>query len=196
MARPLLKGNRANIPEPGHGDSAPTPGCQRGNANAPGDAGGGPLKNSLFFVRGGRPGIDSVGDSSPGPPKAARLLHCQVRSHRPLKNLGRRCDFRAGPYPYLQHFSKVSAIWIRNFGKRIGSEGRAGRAGDPMQAWYHQGLGGGARVPAGTDTPPRVWGVFASHRTRSWRPGGLCPALAATEAFQFGVRAPNHSQTT
>ena len=38
----------------------------------------------------------------------------------------------------------------------------------------------GARVPAGTDTPPRVRGGFASHRTRPWRPGGLCPALAAT----------------
>ncbi len=55
--RPLLlsKGNRVNIPEPGHGDRPARVQC--GNANELGDDGGGPGKSSLFFVRDGRPGI-------------------------------------------------------------------------------------------------------------------------------------------
>ena len=34
------------------------------------------------------------------------------------------------------------------------------------------------------------------HMTRPARPGGLCPARAGAAAFQFVVRAPDHSQTT
>ena len=51
----LSKGNRVNIPEPGHGDRPVRVEC--GNANELGDVGGGPGKSSLFFVRDGRPGI-------------------------------------------------------------------------------------------------------------------------------------------
>lgn len=51
----LSKGNRVNIPEPGHGDRPVRVQC--GNANELGDDGGGPGKSSLFFVRDGRPGI-------------------------------------------------------------------------------------------------------------------------------------------
>ena len=59
-ARYLSKGNRVNIPEPGHGDCPLGGYC--GNANEPGDAGGSPGKSSLFFVRDGLPGIGLPGD--------------------------------------------------------------------------------------------------------------------------------------
>ena len=60
FARILSKGNRVNIPEPGHGDCPLGGYC--GNANEPGDAGGSPGKSSLFFVRDGLPGIGLPGD--------------------------------------------------------------------------------------------------------------------------------------
>ena len=59
-ARLLSKGNRVNIPEPGHGDWPF--GAQCGNANELGDVGGSPGKSSLFFVRNGLPGIGLPGD--------------------------------------------------------------------------------------------------------------------------------------
>ena len=43
---------------------------------------------------------------------------------------------------------------------------------------------------------PSSGGSLTSHRTRPSRPGGLCPARADAAAFQFGVQAPDHSQTT
>ena len=43
---------------------------------------------------------------------------------------------------------------------------------------------------------PSSGGGLTSHRTRPSHLGGLCPARADAAAFQFGVRAPDHSQTT
>ena len=53
--RRLSKGNPVNIPEPGCG-------FLRGNANEPGDVGGGPGKSSLFFLTVYHPGIGLSGD--------------------------------------------------------------------------------------------------------------------------------------
>ena len=63
----LSKGNRVNIPEPGHGDRPARVQC--GNANELGDVGGGPGKSSLFFVRDGLPGIGLPGDRDVVPVK-------------------------------------------------------------------------------------------------------------------------------
>lgn len=64
VARLLSKGNRVNIPEPGHGDWSFGATC--GNANEVGDVGGSPGKSSLFFVRGFIPGIGLPGDRDNG----------------------------------------------------------------------------------------------------------------------------------
>jgi hypothetical protein len=56
----ISKGNRVNIPEPGHGERSF--GIECGNANEPGDVGESPGKSSLFFVRSGLPGIGLAGD--------------------------------------------------------------------------------------------------------------------------------------
>ena len=76
MPRDLSKGNRVNIPEPGHGDRPL--GVQCGNANEPGDAGGSPGKSSLFFVRVGLPGSGLPGDRVVDPVKhrASRGVRC------------------------------------------------------------------------------------------------------------------------
>lgn len=63
----LSKGNRVNIPEPGHGDRCFGNKC--GNANEPGDAGGSPGKSSLFFVKDEFRGIASRGDTDVVPVK-------------------------------------------------------------------------------------------------------------------------------
>ena len=72
----LSKGNRVNIPEPEHGDRPF--GVQCGNANELGDVGGSPEKSSLFFVRGGHPGIGLAGDRVVVPVKhrASRGVWC------------------------------------------------------------------------------------------------------------------------
>ena len=66
VARLLSKGNRVNIPEPGHGDWPSRVVC--GNANEVGDVGEGPGKSSLFFVRDLIPGIGLPGDREKGFP--------------------------------------------------------------------------------------------------------------------------------
>ena len=111
-ARIPSKGNRVNIPEPGYGDWLL--GVECGDANEPGDVGGSPGKSSLFFVRRALPGIGSAGDRDAVARKAPRFPRCPVHSRRPLKILGRRCDFRAGPYPYPQQVSKVNSLWRWN----------------------------------------------------------------------------------
>ena len=63
-ARQLSKGNRVNIPEPGHGDWFSGTTC--GNANEVGDVGESPGKSSLFFVRNPIPGIGLPGDRDNG----------------------------------------------------------------------------------------------------------------------------------
>jgi len=70
------KGNRVNIPEPGRGDWPL--GAECGNAKEPGDAGGGPGKSCLFFVRSGLPGIGSAGDRDVASVKhrASRGVRC------------------------------------------------------------------------------------------------------------------------
>ena len=105
----LSKGNRVNIPEPGRGDWPPR-GVQCGDANEPGDVGGSLGKSSLFFVRVGLPGIGLPGDRDVVTRKAPRFPRCPMRSRRPLKILGRRCDFHARPYPYPQQVSKVNSL--------------------------------------------------------------------------------------
>jgi hypothetical protein len=67
IARVLSKGNRVNIPEPGHGDWPL--GVQCGNANELGDVGESPGKSSLFFVRDGLHGIGLPGDMDVVPVK-------------------------------------------------------------------------------------------------------------------------------
>ena len=64
LARQLSKGNRVNIPEPGHGDLSS--GAMCGNANEVGDVGGSPGKSFLFFVRSPIPGIGLPGDRDLG----------------------------------------------------------------------------------------------------------------------------------
>ena len=64
LTRQLSKGNRVNIPEPGHGDLSPGKMC--GNANEVGDVGGSPWKSFLFFVRSPIPGICLPGDRDIG----------------------------------------------------------------------------------------------------------------------------------
>ena len=59
-ARLLSKGNRVNIPEPGHGDWPF--GVKCGDASELGDVGRSPGKSSLFFVRNVIPGIGLPGD--------------------------------------------------------------------------------------------------------------------------------------
>ena len=66
-ARLISKGNRVNIPEPGHGDWPL--GVQCGDANELGDVGGSPGKSSLFFVRDELPGIGLPGDRDVVPVK-------------------------------------------------------------------------------------------------------------------------------
>lgn len=60
------KGNRVNIPEPGHGERSF--GAMCGNANEVGDVGQDPGKSSLFFVRDSLPGIGLPGDRDTGFP--------------------------------------------------------------------------------------------------------------------------------
>ena len=110
----------------------------------------------LFFVS------RHLGDMALSSHKAARLLCCRMRSHWPLKNLG-RCDFRAGPYPYPQQVSKVrecrlgkSAIRIRNLGKRIGSEGQADRVGAAKRPGTGQGWARPRPHPRGRRRQPSL----------------------------------------
>ena len=65
----LSKGNRVNIPEPGHGDGLAVTTAQCGNANELGDVGDSPGKSSLFFVRDVIPGIGLAGDRDVVPVK-------------------------------------------------------------------------------------------------------------------------------
>ena len=72
----LSKGNRVNIPEPGHGERLARVQC--GNANKLRDVGGSPGKSSLFFIRDQLPGIGSPGDRDGVPVK--HRGSCGVRS--------------------------------------------------------------------------------------------------------------------
>ena len=75
-ARLLSKGNRVNIPEPGHGDWPF--GVKCGDASELGDVGRSPGKSSLFFVRDALPGIGLSGERDVVPVKhrASRGVRC------------------------------------------------------------------------------------------------------------------------